>query len=421
VKSQTNSSFSPTQHSALSTQHSTLIHPSSFILLALLLRLAFAWFSVEVADTANYRRVAEILQQGGQLYDDTPGIYPYPPVWFLVEQGALWLAQHTFISFIFWVKLLPVLFDTGIVGLLHLLTCNQTGNLRYVSLLYAFNPLPILVCAFQGQFDSIPIFFCGLALYCFDRKTSYRLAALCLLVAVALKGFPVLLLPFFLFRLENWRQRLIFTGIVLLPVGLILLPFLVADFPAVGRELFGYSGYPDHGWVALAWGGYKLISPESSLGTTLQLLITVSKGLFLFGYAGLLYLGYRGGLARFSPVFQIALVFATFYALYGGLSSQYLLWLLPFLLLLNPKYAIIYSLLAVAALLAFYNYQWPVIIYRVPVSIPSKNISAGLWLVATGGWWLAVAVGLSAAVRRILAGRIFDSMQNGTQNGTQKG
>jgi hypothetical protein len=70
----------------------------------------FAWFWPEVADTANYRNVAETLQYGGQLYIDTGGIYPYPPLWSLIELAALLLSQHTGVPFVFLVKLLPILF-----------------------------------------------------------------------------------------------------------------------------------------------------------------------------------------------------------------------------------------------------------------------------------------------------------------------
>ncbi len=362
----------------------------------LAIRLGLACFSAEVADTANYRRVAETLQQGGRLYTDTPAIYPYPPVWWLVEVVALWLAQHTPLRFVFWVELLPILADMGIVYLLYCFTKDYVKLKNAVPALYALNPLPILVCAVQGQFDALPVFFSLLALYLLQHKKAYYLIALALTIAVMLKAFPILLLPLFLFRLERWRQRFIFAAITVLPILFILMPYFLSDFPAVQRELLSYSGYPDQGWVALAWGVYKLLISGTAT-TFLEILLVFSKFLFLTIYAALLYQSYRRRNSATRPllVLEVALVFALFYICYGGLSSQYLLWLLPFLLLLNMKDAIIYTLIATLALLAFYNYQWPVIIYRAPLQILPGAINAGLWLACTGMWWLAVVVWLA--------------------------
>jgi hypothetical protein len=357
---------------------------------AVLIRLGLAWTTVEVADVANYRRVAETLVSGGRLYSDTPAIYPYPPFWALAEIAALWLSQHTFLPFAFGIELLPILADAGIVYLLYLFT-RERPRFGLAPALYTFNPLPILICAVHGQFDALPLFFTLLAVYLFERKKPYLLVALALLAAIALKPFPVLLLPFFLLRLKNWRIRIIFAGLIILPVLASLAPFFLQDFGAVSRELLGYSGYPDQGWLPLIWAVLKVVTPESNLSNTLDVLLAFSKLLFLTAYFALLYLRYRRR-GKWPLTFEIILVFGLFYLLYGGLSSQYLLWALPFLLLLDLQAAVVYSLLATAALLAFYNYQWPAIIYRASFQPLPKGISAGLWLACTGLWWLGVAL-----------------------------
>jgi len=386
----------------------------------LFIRLVLAWFSAEVADTANYRLVAETLQKGGQLYRDTPGIYPYPPVWWLFEISALWLSQNIGGPFVFWAELGPVLADMGIVYLLYLFSRTQSQRATIIPALYALNPLAILICVVHGQFDALPIFFSLLALYLFQTATKsdyhYLRVALVLALAIALKAFPVLLLPFFLLRLAKGRHRLNFAAMALLPVGLLLLPFLWLDATAVGREFFSYSGYPDQGWVLLIWSGLKAFIAKGT-ASTLQTLLFFSKMLFLLGYVALLYLSYRrhknllpasmpglellplgitqthnlqNGFKWPALTQEIALVFASFYLLYGGLSSQYLLWLLPFVLLLDLEAAIVYTLLASLALLTFYNYQWPGIIYRAQLELLPKTIAAGLWLLSSAVWWVWV-------------------------------
>ena len=72
-------------------------------LLALLVRLFLSWSWTDAADILKYRRVAETLAQGGQLYRDTPDLYPYPPLWAGVQYAALRLSENTLIPFRVWV------------------------------------------------------------------------------------------------------------------------------------------------------------------------------------------------------------------------------------------------------------------------------------------------------------------------------
>jgi hypothetical protein len=161
----------------------------------LAIRFALALTQGEVADTPNYHRVAAVLRSGGELYVDTPGLFPYPPVWNWVEVASLALAEKTGVPFVVWVKIPSILADAGIALLLGALA--PVGRRALYASAYALNPVPILISGAHGQFDSVPILCCVVAVYAMERKRSAPLAALALTLGIALKSFPASSCRFF--------------------------------------------------------------------------------------------------------------------------------------------------------------------------------------------------------------------------------
>jgi hypothetical protein len=357
--------------------------------LAFLIRLAISWSWIEVADTANYRRVAETLARGGLLYRDTASLYPYPPLWSGVEAGALWFSQHSMVPFLVWVELLPTLSDLGAIILIDRINKAASVASPWRVALYAFNPLLILITVMHGQFDSLPVFFSMLAYYLFDIKKRPFWAAASLALAVAIKSFPVILLPLFLFRLPNHRSRVIFAALTLVPVALLLLPFLATEASSLTRELFGYQGVADQGWLAAAreacllWIGRL---PPVSMDAVFK----ASQGAFAAFYLLYLVFEYAWCGRRASPnlASSIAAVFLGFYVFYAGISSQYLIWVLPFLAITEWRTFVLYSLLALAATCSFYSFRWPEILYRAKVQIASEALLHGVYVLGTAAWWI---------------------------------
>lgn len=378
----------------------------SIFVCGLLVRLAIAAFlqgaGVANNDVTNYRKVAEILLGGGQLYVDTPGIYPYPPPWSLVEMASFWLSQHVAGIFTFWVKLVPILADMGIVGLLYLFNRSNPRRAILVSGLYAFNPLPILISAVHGQFDSLPIFFSLLGIYLLYRSTTRPLyfSALALMAAIAIKVFPVLLLPVFLFHLKTWRVRFLFSVVALFPVLLLMVPYLLQNFVAVNRELIGYSGVLDLGWGAFIRIGAMFVSPDLWSPATIRVLQLIGKILFLVSYLGILYTAFRSENREHStPIQQSAVIFVLFYVFYTGISSQYLVWVLPFLLMLQSRSAMHYSLVATFAVVASYICLNPTMFLPSYTLILNASLSILLWLLGALVWWFWLIIWLVLRVR----------------------
>lgn len=124
-------------------------------------------------------------------------------------------------------------------------------------LLFLINPLVMLAVFVAGSFDLIVAFLFLLAYLFFNKKTKYKyLSALTLGFVSAIRWYPIILLPLFLFHKEkrNNYNKLIFLLLFLFPLALNLLPFII-----IPRYLAAFLKYglPRNGplgsWLLLAF------------------------------------------------------------------------------------------------------------------------------------------------------------------------
>jgi hypothetical protein len=357
-----------------------------------------------VADVRLYQRVAtRVLDVSWNPYE-APGLYPYPPVWVWVEAGAEWLARHTGGNFAVLVKLPVLAADLAIVALL----ANwgpRTGRGLVPAGLYALHPVSVLVGAFHGQFDAVALFFVLLAVLDFDAGRRDA-SALALAAAIALKSFPVLLLPVFLLTPGmTARARARFAVLAVVPVALLLVPYALADLGALRRELFGYGGIADLGWIGF-WRGLRLLHTGVLARSEAPYwvgLVAVSKALTLLAEAALLaaIASRRGRWPLAEACLAALLVFLVFY---GSVSAQYLLWVVPFGVWLPDRFAAVHGIVSTMALIGLYSFLAPGILYPGPSAAMLARPQAGaLWVVGTGSVLLASAAWLSDVVARGLA------------------
>lgn len=87
-------------------------------------------------------------------------------------------------------------------------------------LLYALNPLPVLVTAYHGQVEEIPVLGGMLALLLLLGRSrwGWALSALCLGLAVAYKTWPLLFLLPLLLLVQGWWRRFIYALLTLMPL-----------------------------------------------------------------------------------------------------------------------------------------------------------------------------------------------------------
>jgi hypothetical protein len=216
-------------------------------------------------------------------------------------------------------------------------------------------------------------------------------SALAFSAAMATKSVPILLLPFFASHasLGPPVKRLRYGLLAVLPVVLILLPYAVADFGALRRELLAYSGIADFGWIG-AYRGLRYLHEGRLLRSEPQhwgLLIPVAKILFLAAFAALLLCARRLALSLDRACLAVFLAFLVFY---GAISAQYLLWPIPFGARRSGRGFVLYSAAATAALVGFYAFLAPGVFFDDGLARPTGALwAAGATAtLLAGAYWL---------------------------------
>ena len=353
-----------------------------------------------VADVLRYHRVAtHVLDVSWNPYA-APRLYPYPPVWVWVEAGSEWVARHTGWSFAVLVKLPVLAADMAIVALL---AAGGTRTARGLApaWLYALHPVSVLVGAFHGQFDAVALFFVLLAVFTFEAGRRDA-SALALAAAIALKSFPVLLLPVFLLTPGmTVRGRMRFAALAVVPVVLLLVPYALADFGALRRELFGYGGIADLGWIGF-WRGLRLLHTGVLARSEAPFwggLVAVSKILTVLAEAALL-AAIASHRVRW-PLAQACLAaLLAFLVFYGSVSAQYLLWVVPFGVWFPDRFAAVHGIVSTMALVGLYSFLAPGILSPGPSAVFARPQAAVLWVVGTGAVLLASAAWLGDVMAR---------------------
>jgi hypothetical protein len=348
-----------------------------------------------VADVLRYHRLAtHILDVSWNPYL-APRLYPYAPAWVWVEAGAEWAARHAGVPFALAVKAPVVLADAVLAGLI-----AHWAASRRVGWAYALHPVAVLVVGFHGQFDSVALLALAYALHTLERGR-LDTSALVLAAAIAVKPFPVFVLPFALVFVPGSAARFRYAALATLPVALLLVPFAWADMGALRRELFAYGGIADFGWIG-AWravqavlGGHVARSEAVHWATA----VTLSKLAFPAA-AGGLWAAVVTRRLRWS-VEQCALgVLLAFEASYGALSAQYLLWPVPLAVLLRERWTPVHAAVATVALVGFYVLLAPGVLTPPESPLVGTAVAAWLWAAGTVALWTVTVAWLVALVRR---------------------
>jgi hypothetical protein len=219
-------------------------------------------------DLESYRAVADAVLSGRDVYD-MPGRYPYLPLHMYVFAGAAWLAGHTGLPLGLLVKLPAIAADAALVILVgRTATALGRRDGGALAMVYAFNPVTLLVTSYHGQFDAIPTALALWAWYLVAFHRSARATALSALLfglAVADKTWPLLLAPVLLWRVPRQGREvdraiaahLTYLAVAALPVLGVLLLYerLVLDgaYHAL-RVVTGYQG------LVGTWGYSNLLT-----------------------------------------------------------------------------------------------------------------------------------------------------------------
>lgn len=312
-------------------------------------------------DIDSFKMVGEGLLAGEEVYKAAAGRHPYLPLQMYLIGAVLWLSRGASLPFVVLVKLPAVLADVGITAVIFQTLRRRDNTLAQaagVAFLYALNPISILVSAYHGQFDAIPVLLLLLAWYVWHFDRRYLLSAVLLGLAITSKSWPIVLLPIIFLRLPNHKQRLIYSAVALaIPVLLTAGYLWVFDSEIVRlKRAFTHTG------VAGFWGISAIIAIVGSYFERWQAFYTVlveNRRWFIL-IAGISSLW----LTRKQSVLDVltTIILAVF-AVTMGMGIQWLLWVVPFALLVGDTstlkwYSLAGMVFLLAQLYGLHMYPW---------------------------------------------------------------
>lgn len=351
-------------------------------------------------DIESYQIVGNLVLRRVDVYTAQEAVkrHPYLPCQMYWMALSLWLSQILNLPFVKVARLNPIFFDVCIAfSLVMLLRSRSLYEAFLGGLMYALNPVPVLVSAYHGQFDAVPSFFLLLAVGLI--RASPLAAGLSLGMGILSKSWPVLGLPSLLVALPDWRQRFQFLlASLLVPatgVGVYAVLFSAPVWAIIERAI-------SYNWGVGVWGYTYFFH-------LLSVLRPDTGGIFawLVQYGRYLTLGALGGIwlfrARKEPApAGILTILVTFFAVTHAFSIQYLMWLVPFASLFagdqeSARWLFRYTLAALCYMLL--TYTTLILTTAITVWMPWNSANTYIirpsalpaWLVVVG--WLVERLG----------------------------
>ncbi len=366
------------------------------ILLSILIRLFFIFNGADVADVRLLHQMGESLLRGDNPYSSL-SFNAYPPVGIYLEATILYFSQLFNIPFHLLTKIVPNIADIimGIILYKFLIKQNiKHINAAWWSLVILLNPISIIISSIHGQIDAVPSLLVLLAIYLNifrSAKSYFYWSALLLGLAISIKPNPLMLLPvFLLFGKTNLKEKFNFFLLAIIPTSLSLIPFVLKNPTQIVGNLFNYSGVYDLGYAAIFRGFWYQKNANLWLPLTKEF-FDASKILFLTGIIFLTILFIRTkNLAK-----ACLAVYLLFLSVYFGIAAQYLSWILPLAILERDLLIIHFSVAGLIALLGFYLFFGPDILFGslTPIlAFQSKFMpiyvigNLASWLITI--WWL---------------------------------
>jgi len=267
-----------------------------------------------------------------------------PPAMIHVIRLWGWLADTSGIPFRFWLRLPSILADVGSFFLVARWLTKLWPNKKHggVLMCLALCPTAILISGYHGNTDSVMIFLVLLSLYSVETPW---LAGVVFGLALCVKVVPLVFVPTILLYLQSWSKRLIFFGVAGLIIVICSLPYLAQDPKAILTAVFGYSSVYGHwGWTQLAviispnptylHGRFDVQGSHAIFARILKLMILVS----IVGIS--FWLNHPKPKANLFT--QCGLMTAILLFMVPGFGVQYLIWLVPFVVALGLRIAVLY-------------------------------------------------------------------------------
>lgn len=314
------------------------------VIAGFLLRALLAFGYEGTGDTGTWRLGGrtglEKVQLGmgnGTVYDgDCPALCSnWPPLTFHYMVMMRW-ASVSFNPFQFpdagYYKLFPFVADTATILLIYAYAKKRRlQSPLALAATYAFHPIALYVAGYHGQRDTIWVFFTLLSVYLLEFKNTPA-AAVMFAVGTSIKIPSLLVFPFLLLRQKQWLDRVILAGLAVFFFVLLNSPELLIYFDRVFKQVFLYQGWTGRWGLGGVAAKVDLLLPTPFFS---QLFGPVHK---IFLYASVLAANVYFGRRSKDLVIGALGVITTVLIASPAFASQYLVWALPFILLLPARY-----------------------------------------------------------------------------------
>jgi len=326
----------------------------------------------------------------------------HPPPMLHVFKFWGWLTDSTTVPFGFWVRLPAILADIGIFYLIVRLLPKVREDKETFGVLIALAlcPATILISGYHGNTDSVMILLVVLSIYLVVTKRPSSLAGAVFGLAVSVKVVPLILTLTMFCYLTGWRKRFYFFSAATLAFVLCSLPYLVQDPRAIWNAVFAYKSiYGNWGWSLLAtltfteaptylhWP-YDVVGSHAKFAQILRLLTVC------LSCAIPIWLNRR----RLKPnlFLQCGIIIALALFFSSGFGTQYLVWLVPFVIVLNLRLVIIYYLTTgVYLTCVFLCHEFSLCVPGVVIVLLSLSCWLSVLFVLVGMFGNAIRLGTS--------------------------
>jgi len=297
----------------LSVKYKINITPKAILLIAIGVRLMFTFFFVN----ASSEDLRFFLVDGRHILNKNMS-YPFLYFPFYPYLAAASVLVKSFLNPFLFLKLIFGVFDIGVTYMVYLLSKKNSNSM----LLYAINPVSLIISNIHGQFDAIPLFFLLWAAYLSIKKKNI-LSVIALSAGVWIKTWPFLFSLPFLKRLKDKREFFLI-GIFPLLFTLTHVVFFRINIIDILTPIKNYRG------VYGFWGIGAMISflPILSL-----FLMKIVRRVFLLSF-----LIFSIFIKRKNIIDEILILLLFFFSFTVTFGSQWLIWLLPFIIIKKPKY-----------------------------------------------------------------------------------
>lgn len=361
------------------------------ICLSVLIRAFFIFYSQHTADVKLLYLMGESLIKGENPYLALK-FNVYPPLAVYLEAFTVYLSNIFNVPFHILTRIWPNLADILIALMLYKFLLKLRVKPVAAScwaLVFLLNPISIIISAAHGQLDSISSLLLVSAIYLisfYSIKSKVFIGSAALIgLSITIKPTPAMLLPIFLLHQKiELKRAFLFLVVAAIPLAVTLAPFVSGHFSTIVGGLLGYSGVYDFGYTAIIRGLFYQDNAVFWLPFSNELL-DASKTTFILGLIFILTLFIRSK----DLVKGILAIYLLFLSFYFGISAQYLCWVLPLAVIKKEKILIVFSIAGLLALIGFYLFFGPDILFGRLVSVlPYQSKFMLVYFVGNLVFWL---------------------------------